>query len=64
MTSGSNRKKKRLVTEYTTTICHGCGATDKRRFRHGDVVFEDAPEPCPECGGAVMIDKIFGEILE
>ncbi len=64
MTSERDRKKKRLVTEYTITICHGCGASGKRRFRHGDVVFEDAPEPCLECGGAVMIDKIFGEILE
>ena len=64
MTPESGNRKRRLVTEYTATICHGCGASGKRRFRHGDVVFEDEPEPCPECGGAIMIDKIFGEILE
>lgn len=60
----SGKRKKRHVTEYTETTCHGCGASDKRRFRHGDVVFEDAPESCPKCGAAVMINRIFEEILE
>ncbi len=55
--------KKEISTTYTIEKCNSCSYQRKREFKNNDYLFQEI-SPCAECGGKVLIEKIFGEIIE
>lgn len=55
--------KEKITIAYTVEKCEKCGMQKKREFSAGDVLFSKISK-CNSCGGAVMIEKIFGETVE
>ncbi len=55
--------KEKITIAYTVEKCFQCGTERKREFVEGDVLFTKTIK-CNSCDNMVVIDKIFGEIIE
>ena len=55
-------KERKITGEYTVEGCPSCGAAETRKYAPGDVLFGPA-EKCSSCGGAMRIEKIYGETI-
>ncbi len=56
------RKKKEIITPYSTEQCSSCKKISKRQFKEGDFVFKSTGA-CSSCNGQMLITKIFGETM-
>lgn len=55
-------KERKITEEYTVGVCTSCGATEKRKYAPGDVLFGTS-EKCASCGGDVRVEKIYGNTI-
>ncbi|MCH9658089.1 hypothetical protein K0U27_05230 [archaeon] len=55
--------KKKITVAYTIEQCVKCKLLTRRKFKEGDVLFSNTSQ-CNSCGGAIQIEKIFGESSE
>ena len=55
--------KEKITVAYTEEKCAKCNRINKRKFSVGDYLFTESSR-CDSCGNPMMIEKIFGEILD
>ena len=48
---------------FTVEKCDKCNKEIKRKFKVGDYLFSETTK-CPTCNGKLLVEKIFGEIIE
>ena len=55
--------KEETILAYTVEKCPKCEKLNRRAFSKGDVLFTSSSK-CTFCDGIVVIEKIYGEILQ
>ena len=55
--------KEETILAYTVEKCPKCEKLNRRAFSKGDVLFTSSSK-CIFCDGIVVIEKIYGEILQ
>lgn len=57
-------KKEKQVVAYSVEQCPQCKKESKRKFKEGDVLFEEGATCCSSCNVQMKVSKIFGETIE
>jgi hypothetical protein len=55
--------KEETILAYTVEKCPKCEKLNRRDFSEGDILFTSSSK-CTFCDGIVVIEKIYGEILQ
>ncbi len=55
--------RKKITVAYTVEKCPKCQTVKRREFSQKDVLFSESSK-CLSCGGMMVIEKIYGQILE
>jgi rRNA maturation protein Nop10 len=57
-------KKGEKEVIFTVLDCAKCGEETTREYKEGDTVFTTTDEACTKCGGSMIINQIFVDIVK